>query len=387
MSAKTVFIHGRPGPHPFHAILAEAIGAEFLPVDFLLRWHDVPSRRFRKYLSWLLCALFFPRLRTYHTLLLDSVHFLPLLMRRLGRLRKGQRVVAFLHDETLFFLKEKRYSSLTHRALLSALRTHDALICFGEMQAHLARSLLGERGRPVMFTIRGGAVGRDRLTAFNRVRPALDGRVVLFIGFGPAEWRGWYKGLDLLLHAVGLVSTKITELNVCVVGEWDPSYIEALQARLPVFPSRVEFAGSIWDLSRLSHCLSGAALYVHLGRGDAFGISVLEAMCAGLPPIVSEWTGAREVVEKVDPRLVVPCDAKGAAERIQWYFQLSLEEKKELSARSREIAIQYTEEHAVESFVEAYCQILRHFSLPELSQETLVRNRMVDGSRWWPKQG
>lgn len=323
MSLRSVFIHGRPGPYPLHALLATVVGAEFVPVDFLLRWHDIPSGRARKYLSWVLCALFFPRLQSYHAILVDSVHFLPLVMRRLGRLRKSQRVAAFLHDETLFFLRANRYSWLTHRALLAALRSHDAVICFGEMQTELARALLDGRG-PAIFTVSGGAVDANRLAVFDGVQPSLDERRVLFIGFGPGEWRGWYKGIDLLLDAVSLASRQVPGLSLRVVGEWDPDYVAMLRARSSAGPGSVEFLGNVWERLQLADHLADSSLYVHLGRGDAFGISVLEAMCAGLPPLVSEWTGAREAVLRVDARLVVPCDAEAAAERIVWYFGLPL---------------------------------------------------------------
>jgi glycosyltransferase involved in cell wall biosynthesis len=108
---------------------------------------------------------------------------------------------------------------------------------------------------------------------------------------------------------------------------------------------------------------------------------VLEAMCAGVPSIVSEWTGTREAVEHVDPGLVVPCDAESAAEKVHWYFSLSPEARRALSARCREVAAQYSEERAVESFVSSYRQVLGYFGLPDLPQELIGRNPEVDQRR------
>lgn len=386
MSAKTVFIHGRPGPHPIHALFASAIGAIFVPVDFLIRWHDLPASRIRKYLSWVLCSLLFPRIRTYQVVLVDSVHFLPLIMRRIGRLRKDQKVAAILSDETAVCLKANRYSRLTGRALTWALRNYDALICLGNMQTNLVESLLEGNGGPKVFTARGGGVLRDRSEVLSRVRPALDQRTVLFTGHGPNESRGWYKGVDVLLHAVGLASDRIPGLRLRIIGEWDRAYIRSIEACFSRRFSGVEFLGNVWDLSLYSHHLSRASLYVHLGRGDAFPISVLEAMCAGLPCVVSEGTGTREVVERVDPRLVVQVDAESAAERLQWYFSLSLDERMSISNRGRKVAAEYTEERAVESFLEAYRRMLRHFDLPDLPQEAVGDNRWADRSQWWPRQ-
>jgi len=95
-----------------------------------------------------------------------------------------------------------------------------------------------------------------------------------------------------------------------------------------------------------------------LARGEAFGISILEAMLAGVPSIVSEWTGAREVVEQVDRQLVVPTDPAAAADRIRWYLGLPTPEKQRLSERSREVAATYTEERATQVFRDAISQIM-----------------------------
>lgn len=259
MSARTVFIYGRPGPHPLHRALVGAISSDLVPLDFLLRWYDVASAsRARRYLSWLLCALFFPNRSTYDVFVADGI---------------------------------------------------------------------------------------------------------LFIGNGPGEWRGWYKGLDLLLPAVARAAAALDELHLVVIGRWEMPYRERLLASCPEAGPLVRFVGPTEDLS--PH-LAGATLYVHLGRGEAFGVSILEAMCAGVPPLVSEWTGAREAVEAVDRRLVVPLDARRASEQIRWYFGLPPAERRALSARSREVGATYTEERGQTAFVTEFRRMLRHFDLPDL---------------------
>lgn len=362
MSVRIVFLYGRPGPHPFHRALAQALAPDFLPVDFLLRWYDVPASRLRRYLSWLLCALFFAGRDAYHVFFTDGIHFPPLIMRKLCLLRRRQKVVALLDDHTLYFLRAGRYPRLSARALRWALNTYDALICVGEMQTELARAeVTGER--PLVLTTRSG-ISRHRLPLLVQNRPNLEGRTILFIGNGPSGWRAWYKGADLLLEAFDLATATLTGLRLRIVGEWDHQYVEELLARFPRAAAWVEFAGVAHDLAPY---LAQAALYVHLGRGEAFGISVLEAMCAGVPAIVSEWTGAREAVAEVDSGMIVSLEAKQAAERIRWYFGLPLDERRAFSDRSREVAARYTEEHAQAAFVGQVRRILRRFDLPDLN--------------------
>ncbi len=58
-------------------------------------------------------------------------------------------------------------------------------------------------------------------------------------------------------------------------------------------------------------------------------------MLAGVPCVVSELTGAKEAVARVGSDFVIPAEAKATADAITDYFKLPLEEKKNLSERSR----------------------------------------------------
>jgi len=80
-------------------------------------------------------------------------------------------------------------------------------------------------------------------------------------------------------------------------------------------------------------------------------------MNAGLPALVSEWTGAKEVVEQVSKKLIAPLDPTAIAERIHWYFDLSPEEKKAFSEKSKEISKFYTEENSMKHYYNTFCQI------------------------------
>jgi glycosyltransferase involved in cell wall biosynthesis len=141
-----------------------------------------------------------------------------------------------------------------------------------------------------------------------------------------------------------------------VVGEWDECDRASL---LRDDPSGVTFVGHRSDLTAV---FSTACIYLHPGRGDAFPLSVLEAMAAGLVPIVSEWTGTKEVVEQVDPMLVCPLDARVLAERIQCFMNLSISEKVALSNKAREVVSTYTEEHAVKVFKDNFGRIVNAFN-------------------------
>ena len=71
--------------------------------------------------------------------------------------------------------------------------------------------------------------------------------------------------------------------------------------------------------SELQDIYRGADCFVLASRHDSFGMVVVEAMACGLPAIVSEMVGAREVIEEGKSGWVVPLsNAPALAERMAW---------------------------------------------------------------------
>jgi len=132
-----------------------------------------------------------------------------------------------------------------------------------------------------------------------------------------------------------------------VVGEWDRD------VRAQYASNAVHFAGSS---QRLAHYFNASCIYLHCARGDAFPHSVLEAMAAGLIPIVSEWTGAKEAVCRVDPTLVCTLDADRISARVLEILALSTQDKQVLSDRARSVAREYSQAHAIASFKKAFAE-------------------------------
>jgi glycosyltransferase involved in cell wall biosynthesis len=248
--------------------------------------------------------------------------------------------VAIMGDDTLYFLKTGRFSPRASAAIRRALTSYDALLCVGEMNTSIAHELLPTK----VFTVHPVWESSAHLAA-GASGPRLDDESLVFVGHGPSARRGWYKGVDLLLEAFARVLDERPSARLAIAGVWDTSYVDTLTV-----PAGASFVGPVDDVSTF---MASASLYVHLGRGEAFGMSILEAMAAGVPCIVSEWTGAAEAVRQVDARLVVPLDAAVAADRIGWYLGLSPEEKRRLSVRTREVAATYSDDRALTEFREA----------------------------------
>ena len=85
-------------------------------------------------------------------------------------------------------------------------------------------------------------------------------------------------------------------------------YMESLRAQAATLGigDRVEFLGDRSDVPRL---LAGSDIYCQPNiEPDAFGLSLIEAMAAGLPVVTSALGGAKEIVDETCGVLVAPRD-------------------------------------------------------------------------------
>ncbi|MFN7948477.1 MAG: glycosyltransferase family 4 protein [Blastocatellia bacterium] len=356
LNSKIAFIHGRPSPHHSHAALANSVGAEFYFVDKYLRYHDLHKpAKMRQYMSWLLNSVLFPDAKSYDLFLTEGPHVTPVLMRQIGRLSKHQKIAALMADQTLFFLKVNWYSKLTRRMLLNSLCRYDALVCLSQMQADIATDLLKHENSKINIFTACELIGIERFNEFGGVSPCLDGNRLLFIGHGPSGWRIFYKGILTLLDTFSLIARKRRDATLTIIGEWDSGFIKESIARMKYGADRVFFAGSQQNLVPF---FEASDLYLHLANGDAFPVATLEALRAGVPVIVSEWTGTREIITQIDERLVVPMDPMIASERIDWYFDLPIEVKQDLVSRGRMVMSNFSEDIVINRFRTAINNVL-----------------------------
>ncbi len=136
----------------------------------------------------------------------------------------------------------------------------------------------------------------------DRFRPGLDAsalrgdlqlegkRVIAFTGrLVP------HKGVDVILRAMPLLPPEVV-LLVIGAGPRLPSLIG--QARRLGVQSRVRFCPSVSD-DDLPRYLALAELFVFpsQNRLEGFGLVVAEAMAAGLPVVIADMPGVREVIE------------------------------------------------------------------------------------------
>ncbi|MCX7606849.1 MAG: glycosyltransferase family 4 protein [Bacteroidia bacterium] len=318
------FLHGRPGPHWTHGAFARHIGAEFRYVDESARWHDISLFAPIRYIRWLHNAVTFPY-HEYEVILTEGPHVWPPFG---GRYLGKKPVFCLLGNQTAYFLYSGFFSSLTQKGLLAAFRRYHALIVIGQMQVRLLQELLGDE-MPPYFVGKYG-LPSERLRSLERVRPTHETPRILLIAHGEEGWRTWYKGLDVFCETIERVRRVRPEVEGVVIGSWT----QREQARLlSLYPDcGVRFVGPTQDLESWIHT---STLYLHLARGDAWPVSILEAMAGGLPVIASEWTGTAEVVHQVWPEGVSPLSSEEAAARVLWYLDLPISDRTAIGEKGR----------------------------------------------------
>jgi len=101
------------------------------------------------------------------------------------------------------------------------------------------------------------------------------------------------KHLDLLADAYRALVNELPQLSLTVTG--DGPYLPELRARLADLP-RVVFTGRLGP-EQLPAIYSGADFLVFPSATDTFGMAVLEAQACGLPALVSDVGGPKELVD------------------------------------------------------------------------------------------
>ena len=141
--------------------------------------------------------------------------------------------------------------------------------------------------------------------------PATRPNVVLFLGRLAAA-----KGLYDLLEALAGVRAAVPDVRLVCGGEGDRAGVVRYAERLGIADA-VTFVGSVGPSGKRA-LLEAAAAFVLPSYDEALPVTLIEAMSAGVPPIVSPVGGIPEVVQDgVSGFLVAPGDKSGLERRLK----------------------------------------------------------------------
>jgi len=335
--SRTLFVYY--DPHYFHAAMAKAIEAESWPAPKIRSAEGNPFQVVADMASTLTAVLSLPR--GYDTYFCEGTYLFPALAKKLGLLRKESKIVNIVSSPLFYYLKTGRIGGIRRLMAISLLKQVDGFVCVGKMEQGLLKYFAPEANTMVTYPFMRKEV-RSRILKAGK--PPLKSKKILFVGNRDT----YYKGIDLLVDSFRIARQTIPDLELTILGVYDKDAVGKDR-------NGIACPGYIENTSKY---IKEASLYVHLGRGEAFGVSVMEAMLAGLPVLVSNATGAKEIVSKISPKMVVPLDAKKAAEQIVSYFNLSQQQRASLAAKGMEEIKKYQEEAILAEFKRGYSKLL-----------------------------
>lgn len=195
-------------------------------------------------------------------------------------------------------------SSYKHR-LLAELELADHIMC---PSSYAQRTFVDRGIDPGKIVVCPYGIDTDTFTPNTcSGQPPNGPFVVLFLGTVCVR-----KGVHYLLE--GFKRAALPEARLILAGPIDPGFRPILQRYAGLF----EAPGPVPKL-RVPEYYREASVFVLPSLADSYGLATVEAMSSGVPLIVSENTGAADMVRALGNGFVLPVrDADSIAERLTW---------------------------------------------------------------------
>ncbi|MBW1999139.1 MAG: glycosyltransferase family 4 protein [Deltaproteobacteria bacterium] len=200
---------------------------------------------------------------------------------------------------------------------------------------------------PEVFS-RGDEGDRNRVRAEFKV--SQNDLLILFAGMNFE-----LKGLDRLLGAMAGSRNEShhRDLKLLVVGKGNIKKYRAIVSSLGL-TEQVFFAGVRHDLPTIYRA---ADIFALLSEFDTFGMVVTEAMASGLPVVISDRVGAKDLVKDAENGFIVDGANLGEISARIKILASDGNKRKEMGQKARETAAQTTWEAAARKVLEAYRRV------------------------------
>lgn len=143
------------------------------------------------------------------------------------------------------------------------------------------------------------------------------------------------KGLEILLRAVEMLRKSRNDFVLVIAGGGEGKYVNSLKksAEMKGLSDCIDWVGEVRG-EKKDNFLRGADIFVLPSHRESFGLSVVEAMAAGCPVVISDQVAIHEEVQKAEAGIVVslnPSDLRNALEAL--LDDANLREKKGKNGR------------------------------------------------------
>ena len=164
------------------------------------------------------------------------------------------------------------------------------------------------------------------------------------------------KGLDFLLAALSRLREDGigNQLKLLVVGKGNIEKYQDVARRLGI-GENVIFAGVRHDMARI---YQAGDLFVLLSGFDTFGMAVTEAMASGLPVIISDTVGAKDLVKDGENGFVVNREDVGLIKSKIKFLLDEPDKRREMGKRSHRALVDGTWERVTKTYNTIYDRLL-----------------------------
>jgi glycosyltransferase EpsD len=164
------------------------------------------------------------------------------------------------------------------------------------------------------------------------------------------------KHQDLLINAVSILKNKIPNIKLLLVGSGNLMEQYKKQVKKLGLEKYIQFLGYRSDVSNL---LTISDLLVSASRREGLPVNVMEAMATGLPLVVTDCRGNRDLVKNGENGYVVGIDdVDGFANAVEELYS-SQESRQEFGQKSLEFIKQYSLESVMKGMDEIYLHYIQ----------------------------
>ena len=163
------------------------------------------------------------------------------------------------------------------------------------------------------------------------------------------------KGLDNIILTLARLKQQNKSIKLIVAGKGNIKKYEKLAKDAHISENLI-FTGTV-ARDRLIDLYLAGDLYMMLSRFDTFGMVVLEAMAAGLPVMISNRVGAKDLVEDEKNGFIIPdtSDYDHIASRLA--LMLDKKTRSQMSAAAYQTAAENTWDKVAKKYSDLYDEV------------------------------
>lgn len=313
-------------PHHVHSAFAASVGAD----SYLFKFDGKTKKPYME----LVKAPFLSKPRSEVYICESPLYLLTVLPQKL----LDRDITVILLATSPFRMYYERQGATGKRMLLEALRRVDGIVAVSEYVADYYRKLVPSC--PVRVAYPYADVRK-----YDGEYSDLSSRNIAFLGKMMP-----YKGVDILLEAFSMIRKESPASELYLMGHFKDESL-----KVPDMDG-LTLAGKVDDPREW---FKKACVYMHPAREEAFGISIVEACASGLIPIVSDRTGAAEVLAQVSPELIVhTLDPADYARRALKLMDMDMGWKLKVTGALREKAREFEKERRVGMFRDEFTALI-----------------------------